>query len=64
MYVNEQTGKEMQVYINCIKGCWKHAKQHFFKLNGTSLSNFESYLAAIIWHNWHWVNLYEFFCEL
>ncbi len=64
VYVNDETGEEVQVHTNRIEGCWKHAKQHFRKINGTSLANFEAHLAEIIWRNWHRENLYESFFEL
>ena len=34
--------KEVVVHTNTIEGACKHAKDHFKKINGTSISNFES----------------------
>ncbi len=63
-YVNEFTGEELEVHTNTIEGCWKHAKQHFRRINGTSIGNFEGHMAEIMWRNWHKKHTYEAFFNL
>ena len=64
VYQNVQTGEHIEVHTNRIEGAWKHAKQHFRKLNGTSLTNFEAHLAEIVWRNFHHHDLYSSFFNL
>ena len=39
------------VHTNRIEGSWKHAKDHFRKMSGTSRSQFESHVAEVLWPN-------------
>ncbi|XP_060084565.1 uncharacterized protein LOC132563829 [Ylistrum balloti] len=50
-YKNVDTGEIVEVNTNTIEGAWKHAMDHFRKINGTSISNFESHLCEILWRN-------------
>jgi transposase-like protein len=45
VYVKEGTGEEVQVHTNRIEGAWKHAKDHFRRMSGTKLSQFEGHCA-------------------
>lgn len=48
-YVNKETKEEVEVHTNRIEGAWKHAKDHFRKMAGTKLTQFEGHLAEIMW---------------
>ena len=50
-YENPVTNEKIEVHTNTIEGAWKHAKDHFRKINGTSIQNFEAHLAEIVWRN-------------
>lgn len=50
-FKNIDTGEIVEVNTNTIEGAWKHAKDHFRRINGTSISNFESHLCEILWRN-------------
>ena len=50
-YRNTRTGEVITVHTNRIEGAWRHAKDHFKRINGTSMNNFEAHLAEIIWRN-------------
>ncbi len=63
-YVNVLSGEEIEVHTNTIEGCWKHNKQHFRHINGTSLGNFEAHLAEIMWRNWNKTHIYAAFFNL
>jgi len=47
------TGEFVIVHTNTIEGCWKHAKAHFKRINGTKIEQFEGHLCEIIWRWWH-----------
>ncbi len=52
VYENLQCGERVEVpalvHMNQIEGAWKHAKQHFRKINGsTSITNCEAHLSEI-----------------
>lgn len=66
VYKNESTEEEIEVHTNTIEGSWKHAKDHFRKINGTSLSNFEAHLSEVIWrnHTYREGNIYQSFFDL
>ena len=64
MYENVNNGDKVEVHTNRIEGAWKHAKQHFRKINGTSLSNFEAHLAEIVWRNFNAGSIYPSFFQL
>ncbi|XP_072180092.1 uncharacterized protein [Diadema setosum] len=51
VYQDVATGEETVVHTNTIEGSWKIAKEHFRKINGTSINNFEGHLSEIIWKN-------------
>eukprot|EP00057_Strongylocentrotus_purpuratus_P022140 XP_011676614.1 PREDICTED: uncharacterized protein LOC105444288 [Strongylocentrotus purpuratus] len=51
VFEEELTGERVEVCTNGIEGAWKHAKDHFRKINGTKISNFEAHLAEVIWRN-------------
>ena len=63
-YQNVRTKEIVKVNTNTIEGAWKHAKDHFRKINGTSLNNFEAHLAEVVWRNWHRGSVYTSFFEL
>ena len=50
-YTNTVTGEVVKVNTNKIEGAWAHAKKHFRKINGTSVSNFEAHLCEIMWRS-------------
>ncbi len=64
VYENVNNGDKVEVHTNRIEGAWKHAKQHFRKINGTSLSNFEAHLAEIVWRNFNAGSIYPSFFQL
>ena len=51
-YKNTETGDLFEVHTNRIEGAWKHAKDHFRKINGTKINNFEGHLVEIMFRNW------------
>ena len=51
VYKDLQTGEFKTVHTNTIEGSWKHAKDHFQRINGTSVNNFEGHLCEVIWRN-------------
>ena len=54
VYRNVNDPNELvSVDTNLIEGSWQHVKQHFKRINGTSLSNFEAHICEIIWRNDH-----------
>ena len=63
-YVNQATGEEITVHTNRIEGCWKHAKEHFKRMSGTKLSQFEGHLAEVMWRSEVKGKVYEKFFEL
>ena len=38
-------------YFYSLEGAWKHAEDHFRRINGTSQGNFEGHQCEIIWRN-------------
>ena len=44
-HVNQITQEEVEVHTNRIEGAWKHAKDHFRKISGTKITQFEGHLA-------------------
>lgn len=63
-YKNVETGELVDVHTNRIEGAWKHAKQHFKKMSGTKVSQFEGHLAEIMWRSDAKGNLYNRFFTL
>jgi transposase-like protein len=51
VFVHTVTKEEVVVHTNRIEGAWKHAKQHFKKMSGTKLTQFEGHLAEIMWRS-------------
>ena len=51
VYKHKITGELKVVHTNRIEGSWKHAKDHFRKMSGTSRSQFESHVAEVLWRN-------------
>jgi hypothetical protein len=49
VYINSNTREEVEVHTNKIEGAWKHAKDHFRKLAGTKITQFEGHLSEIMW---------------
>lgn len=41
------------MHANRIVGAWKHAKDHFRHMNGTSIANCQSHLCEIMFRNCH-----------
>ena len=44
-YRNVQTGELKTMHINTIEGAWKFAREHFCRINGTSIENFEGHFS-------------------
>ncbi|XP_055999056.1 uncharacterized protein LOC130047694 [Ostrea edulis] len=63
-YVNTNTKEVVEVHTNRIEGAWKHGKDHFRRLVGTKLSQFEGHLAEIMWRSAERGNVYEAFFNL
>ena len=64
-YVNQDTKEEVEVHTNRIEGAWKHAKDHFRKMSGTKITQFEGHLAEIMLRADVKLDIYEgFFCLL
>ena len=51
VYEHVSTKEKREVHTNQIEGAWKHAKEHFKRMSGTNIKQFESHLAEIIWRN-------------
>uniref|UniRef100_A0A8W8MNP1 Uncharacterized protein n=1 Tax=Magallana gigas TaxID=29159 RepID=A0A8W8MNP1_MAGGI len=62
-YVNKETKEEVEVHTNRIEGAWKHAKDHFRKMAGTKLTQFEGHLAEIMWRADVKTNIYSCFFD-
>ena len=43
VYVDKETKQEIVVHTNRIEGAWKHAKDHFKRMAGTKLAQFEGH---------------------
>ena len=63
VYKNVATGVEEVVCTNQIEGAWKHAKDHFRRMSGTKVRQFEGHLAEIMWRSEYKGNLYGGFFE-
>jgi transposase-like protein len=63
-YINTATNEEVQVHTNRIEGAWKHAKDHFRRMAGTKIGQFEGHLAEIMWRAEAKANVYEAFFDL
>lgn len=63
-YVNAETGEEKSIHTNRIEGAWKHAKEHFKRMSGTKISQFEGHMAEIMWRNHVKSHLYDGFFNL
>ena len=63
LYKNVATGVEEVVCTNQIEGAWKHAKDHFRRMSGTKVRQFEGHLAEIMWRSEFKGNLYGGFFE-
>ena len=50
-YKDSQTEELKTDHTNTIQGSWKHAKEHFQRINGTSVKNFDGHLCEVIWRN-------------
>ena len=53
IYRDTSTGEIQEVHTNRIEGAWKHAKEHFKRINGTTISNFEGHLMEVMFRNWN-----------
>nr|XP_011443777.2 uncharacterized protein LOC105339761 [Crassostrea gigas] len=62
-YVNTKTHDIVEVHTNRIEGAWKHAKDHFRKLSGTKITQFEGHLAEIMWRSAEKGNVYQAFVD-
>ncbi|XP_061187524.1 uncharacterized protein LOC133195646 [Saccostrea echinata] len=63
-YINTKSQEVVEVLTNRIEGAWKHAKDHFRRLVGTKLSQFEGHLTEIMWRSAERGNIYEAFFNL
>lgn len=64
VYVNQATNERIEVHTNRIEGAWKYAKDHFRRMSGTKLSQFEGHIAEIIWRSEAKGHVYQTFFEL
>ena len=64
VYQNVETQEKVEVHTNRIEGAWKHAKDHFRKMSGTKIKQFEGHLAEIIWRTNNRRNVYTAFFDL
>ena len=64
VYVNQTTNKTVVCHINPIEGSWKRVMDHFSKIAGTQLSQFEEHMAEIMWLSEAKGNLYNSFFNL
>ena len=64
MFVNKETGELVEIHTNSIEGAWKHAKDHFKRMSGTKLGQFEGHMAEIMWRAEVKSNRYEGFFSL
>ena len=64
VYRNVETGQLVSVHTNKIEGAWTHAKMHFRKMAGTQITQFEGYLAEIMWRSQAKGIIYSEFFEL
>lgn len=64
VYVNQETMEEVVVHTNRIEGAWKHAKEHFKKMSGTRLSQFEGHLSEVMWRSHVKGDVYDSFFQL
>lgn len=48
VYINQDTRKEVEIHTNRIEGAWKHAKDHFRRMTGTNISQFEGDICEIM----------------
>lgn len=63
-YINTKTRQEVEVHTNRIEGAWKHAKDHFKRMSGTKINQFEGHLAEIMWRSAVKSNIYTSFFDL
>lgn len=63
-YVNKETGENVEIHSNHIKRAWKHAKDHFKRMLGTKLAQFEGHMAEIMWRAGVKSNRYDGFISL
>ena len=61
VYIQEDTREEVEIHTNHIEGAWKHAKEHFRRMSGTKISQFEGHLCEIMWRTEAKSNVYERF---
>ena len=61
VYIKEDTPKEVEIHNNRIEGAWKHAKEHFRRVSGTKISQFEGHSCEIMWRAEAKSNVYERF---
>ena len=64
VYVSKTTDETVVCHTNEIEGAWKHAKNHFRKMSGTELSQFEGHLAEVMWRSETKGRAYTAFFEL
>ena len=51
VYKNLKTNGHIECCTKNIEGAWKHAKDHFKRINGCGLSTFEGHLSKVVWRN-------------
>lgn len=67
VYIHKVTKERKEVHTNRIEGSWKHAKDYFRKMSGTSKKHFEGHLSEVIWRNHSSKkpgNIYEHFFDM
>jgi transposase-like protein len=60
-YINTSTNEEVHVHTNRIEGAWKHAKDHFRRIAGTKITQFEGHIMEIMWRSDAKSNIYSSF---
>lgn len=63
VYIHQETREEVEIHTNRIEGAWKHAKDHFRRMSGTKISQFEGHLCEIMWRAETKSNLYQSFFQ-
>lgn len=63
VYINQNTREEVEIHTNRIEGAWKHAKEHFRRMSGTKISQFEGHLCEIMWRAETKSHIYQSFFQ-
>ena len=61
VYIQKDTREEVEIHTNRTEGAWKHAKEHFRRLSGTKILQFEGNICEIMWRAEAKSHVYERF---